>query len=272
MRTFKLTLAYDGTNYSGWQTQPDRATLQETLERALRRVLGEEIRVIASGRTDAGVHALGQVVSFQSQTELEATTLQRALNSELPHDVAVLEAALAPAGFHAIASARRKRYRYMLYDGAIRDVFERHYYWHSHIRLDAAAMRRAAGALVGTHDFSSFENSGSERQSSVRTVFELVVARGQGPGSAVLSDRRGGVRRADLGVSDGPDAGDFVSVEIEADGFLYNMVRAIVGTLVEVGQGRRDEAWPAEVLRACDRQAGGRTAPPHGLFLVRVEY
>ena len=272
MRIFKLTLAYDGTNYSGWQTQSDRATLQETLERALRRVLGEEIRVIASGRTDAGVHALGQVVSFQSETQLDPPTLQRALNSELPHDMAVIEAALAPAGFHAIASARRKRYRYMLFDGAIRDVFERHYYWHSHIRLDAAAMLRAAGALVGTHDFSSFENAGSERQSSVRTVFELVVARCQGPGAGPSSARRGGVLICDLGIAGEPDTGDFVGIEIEADGFLYNMVRAIVGTLVEVGQGRRDEAWPAEVLRACDRQAAGRTAPPQGLFLVRVEY
>jgi tRNA pseudouridine38-40 synthase len=272
MRTFKLTLAYDGTNYSGWQAQPDRVTLQETLERALRRVVGEDIRVIASGRTDAGVHALGQVVSFQSHTQLEAAILQRALNSELPHDMAVLEAAEAPADFHAISCARRKRYRYVLYDGAIRDVFERHYYWHSHIRLDAAAMRRAAGALVGRHDFGSFENAGSERQSSVRTVFELIVTRRHDPGCAALSDRSGGVARAGLGVSGEPDAGDFVSVEIEADGFLYNMVRAIVGTLVEVGQGRRDEAWPGEVLKACDRKAGGRTAPPQGLFLVRVEY
>lgn len=272
MRTFKLTLAYDGTNYSGWQTQPDRVTLQETLERALRRVVGEDLRVIASGRTDAGVHALGQVVSFQSQTHLEAPTLKRALNSELPHDMAVVEAALAADDFHAIASARRKRYRYMLFDGAIRDVFERHYYWHSHIPLDAAAMSRAAGALVGTHDFSSFENAGSERQSSVRTVFELVVARCHGPGARTLSADRGGVRQTDLGVSNESDRDGFVSVEIEADGFLYNMVRAIVGTLVEVGQGRRDEAWPAEVLSACDRKAGGRTAPPQGLFLVRVEY
>jgi tRNA pseudouridine38-40 synthase len=265
MRTFKLTLAYDGTNYSGWQTQPDRVTLQETLERALRRVVGEDIRVMASGRTDAGVHALGQVVSFQSGTPLAPAILQRALNSELPHDMAVLEAVVAAADFHAIAAARRKRYRYLLHDGAIRDVFGRQYCWHSHVKLDAAAMHRAATPLVGTHDFSSFETAGSERSTSVRTVFELIVARGH----PTAREFPGGLHAI---VGQTLPGDDFITVEIEADGFLYNMVRAIVGTLVEVGQGRRNEAWPGEVLAACDRQAAGRTAPSQGLFLVRVEY
>jgi tRNA pseudouridine38-40 synthase len=248
MRILKLTLAYDGTSYSGWQTQPGRATLQQTFERALSRVVGEEIRVIASGRTDAGVHALGQVVSFRCHSNLPPQVLQKALNSELPFDIAVLEAAEAPEGFHAIASARRKRYRYVLCDGPIRDVFARNYAWHCYAPLNAEAMHRAGQPLVGTHDFASFQTAGSPRESSVRTVLELSVARGQG----------------------GRD--DRIAFEIEADGFLYNMVRAIVGTLVEVGQGRRGEAWPAEVLGACDRQAAGRTAPPQGLFLVRVDY
>jgi len=260
MRSFKLTLAYDGTNYSGWQTQPARVTLQDTLERALRKIVSEKIRVVASGRTDAGVHALAQVVGFQSQTQLDPSVLQRALNSELPSDMVVLEAVEAPSGFHAIAGVRRKRYRYVLHDGPIRDVFGRQYAWHSYIPLDDSAMHRAAAALVGTHDFSSFETAGSERQTSVRTVFELSVSRGQGSISPLPH-----VARQSPG-------GEFVSVEIEADGFLYNMVRAIVGTLVEVGQGRRGEAWPGEVLKACDRQAAGRTAPPQGLFLAQVEY
>jgi tRNA pseudouridine38-40 synthase len=258
MRTFRLTLAYDGTHYSGWQVQPGRVTLQGTLEQAIYKVIGVEIRVTASGRTDAGVHAFGQVVSFRSETQLAPEVLRKALNAELPHDMAVLDAAIAADDFHAIASAQRKRYRYVLHDAPIRDVFSRHYAWYLHTRLDVPAMHRAAQALTGRHDFCSFETSGSERESSVRTVLELTLTRGQGSGGASASGE--------------PQDGDFVILEIEADGFLYNMVRAIVGTLVEVGQGKRSESWPAEVLAACDRRAAGRTAPPQGLFLVRVEY
>ncbi len=248
MRVFKLTLAYDGTNYSGWQMQPRRVTLQETLERALAKITGEAIRVTASGRTDAGVHALGQVVSLRSETHLEPDVLQRALNAELPHDMAVLAVEVADDDFHATGRSVRKRYEYRLDDGPLRDVFARHYAWHCHGRLDAAAMHRAAQSLAGTHDFSSFETSGSPRTSSVRTVFELSVTRGQGGESNRLT------------------------LAIEADGFLYNMVRAIVGTLVDVGRGNEDESWPARVLAACDRGMAGQTAPPQGLFLVRVDY
>ncbi len=258
MRTFRLTLAYDGTHYRGWQVQPGRVTLQGTLETALATITREEIRVTASGRTDAGVHALGQVVSFRSATALEPAVLQKALNAALPHDLAVLSASVAADDFHAIASAVRKCYRYVLNDGPTRDVFARQYAWYLHTRLDEQAMHRAAQALIGHHDFSSFETSGSERESSVRTVYELSVRRGEGAPSARFPSTAA--------------PSDVVPLEIEADGFLYNMVRAIVGTLVEVGQHKRGEAWPAEVLAACNRRAAGRTAPPQGLFLVRVDY
>jgi tRNA pseudouridine38-40 synthase len=257
MRTFRLTLAYDGTRYAGWQTQAGQLTLQETLEQTLNRITRESIRVVASGRTDAGVHALGQVVSFRSLTQLEPHVLHKALNAELPHDMAVLEISTAGDDFHAIASAVKKRYRYLLHDGNVRDVFARQYAWHLFTPLAAEAMNRAAQGLVGKRDFRSFETSGSPRETSIRTVLDLSVARGEGrphPMFPVTSPEQ------------------LIAVEIEADGFLYNMVRAIVGTLVEVGQRRRAESWPAEVLAACDRRAAGRTAPAHGLFLLRVDY
>lgn len=248
MRTLKLTLAYDGTAYAGWQWQQGQRTLQGELEAALARITGETIRVTASGRTDAGVHAFGQVVSFQTGSQLSAAVLQKALNAELPDDMAVLAAVDERDGFHAIRNAVRKRYRYVIYDGPVRDVFRRQYAWHYRRRLDVEAMQRAAQALAGTHDFRSFETTGSQRTSSVRTVFEISVARA-GQGSR-----------------------ETVTVEIEADGFLYNMVRSIVGTLVEVGRGERPETWPAEALAARDRRAAGMTAPAQGLFLLHVEY
>ncbi|MGD9724056.1 MAG: tRNA pseudouridine(38-40) synthase TruA [Pirellulales bacterium] len=247
MPTFKLTLAYDGTNYCGWQVQPGQATLQATLEQTLERITGESMRVFASGRTDAGVHALGQVVSFTSHTHLSPSVLQKALNAELPHDMAVVAAEQVADGFHATRDAVGKRYRYTIEDGPTRDVFARQYVWHHRSRLDAQIMHRAAQALVGRHDFSSFESAGSERESSVRTIFEIRVAR-----DAAAADR--------------------LSIEVAGDGFLYNMVRAIVGTLVDVGRGERTEAWPGEVLAARDRRAAGRTAPAQGLCLVRVDY
>ncbi len=248
MRTIKLTIAYDGTDYAGWQVQRGEKTVQEVLQAAVEKVTGAAAGVIASGRTDAGVHALGQVAAFRTESQLPPDVLRRALNAELPRDVAILEAVEAPTRFHPIRDAVRKRYRYLIHDGPVRDVFRRRYCWQYPSRLDAEAMHRASQALLGTHDFSSFETSGAERKDSIRTVYDLRVGRGRG------AER------------------DLVTVEIEADGFLYNMVRAIVGTLVEVGRGAEDESWVAEVLAAADRRRAGPTAPPHGLFLVRVEY
>jgi tRNA pseudouridine38-40 synthase len=248
-RTVKLMLAYDGTAYAGWQAQDAQTTVQGVLEAALARVTGETMRVVASGRTDAGVHALAQVVSFSTASILPAEVLQQALNAELPHDVSVLAAADVRPGFHAIRDAVRKRYRYLIDDGRVPDVFRRKFAWYYRFaQLDAAAMHRAAQAWLGRHDFKSFQSHGSERKSTVRTVFEMSVARPY------------------------PDAPHVLAVEVEADGFLYNMVRAMVGTLVEVGRRTQPERWAAEVLAACDRRAAGMTAPAHGLFLVRVHY
>ncbi len=247
-RWLKLTLAYDGGAYAGWQVQPDKPTVQGTLESALRQITQEAVRVTAAGRTDAGVHALGQVVGCRTATRLSNADLQRALNAVLPNDIAVLSIDDAAEGFHATRDAIGKRYRYQIHNGRTPSVFDRHYAWHYPQPLDAAAMHAAGQALVGRHDFSSFETAGSERPDSIRTIHELSVARG----SDELADR--------------------VTIDVAGDGFLYNMVRTIVGTLVEVGTGARDLKWPAAVLAACDRREAGQTAPPHGLFLVNVSY
>jgi tRNA pseudouridine38-40 synthase len=248
-RTIKLTIAYDGTNYAGWQSQQGRVSVQETLEKAIAKVTGQRARTLASGRTDAGVHALGQVVAFRTASALPPEVLRRAINANLPRDIAVLDVADAPSSFHPIRDALRKRYRYTIHDGSVRDVFQRHFVWHYvYGRLDAEAMQRAAVPLLGTHDFSSFESSGAKRRTSVRTISELRVERGR------------------------VGAPNLITIEIEADGFLYNMVRAIVGTLAQVGRGARPESWPAEVLRAANRRLAGPTALPQGLCLVGVEY
>lgn len=248
MRSFRLTLSYDGTAYVGWQVQDNGRTIQAELEAALLQVTGQAVRAVASGRTDAGVHAIGQVVSFCCETRLTADVLRRALDANLPRDIVVRDVREAPDGFHAIRDAIRKRYRYVVQDGPVQDVFGRAYTWYVAPRLNVEAMQAAARSLLGKHDFRSFEAAGSPRVSSVRTIYDLTVGRQRG------------------------DFLDRVVFEVEADGFLYNMVRNLVGSLVEVGSGRREAAWIAEVLAAQDRKLAGITAPPQGLFLVSVDY
>jgi tRNA pseudouridine38-40 synthase len=245
MRNLKLTLAYDGTDFSGWQTQPGFRTVQETLETALAKLTGaERVRCNASGRTDAGVHAVGQVVTFYSTTELPADVLVRAVNAHLPPDVVVAAAEDVPQAFDANRDAKLKLYRYVIHDGAVPSPFLRRYCCQSRHPLDAAAMRRAAEPLKGRHDFRSFETDWPNRMSSVRTVTHLAVNR----------------------------VGEWTWIDVEADGFLYNMVRAIAGTLMNVGRGYWPEAEVAEILHAADRTRAGPTAPAHGLFLMRVTY
>lgn len=248
MRTFKLTLSYDGTAYAGWQIQAGVRTIQAELERALQTILGQPIRAVASGRTDAGVHALGQVVSFVGATRLTPETLRKALNANLPPDIAVRDCREVHAAFHALRDAVCKRYRYLIHDEPVRDVFCRAYVWQIPQPLDVSAMQTAAQTLRGTHDFASFETSGSERLSTVRTISDILVRRCAG------------------------ECSGRIEIEVEANGFLYNMVRNIVGTLVDVGRRKHPPAKLAEVLAARDRRAAGATAPPQGLFLVRVSY
>ena len=278
MRHLKLILAYDGTDYAGWQVQPDHQTVQSTLEAAIKKITGQQVRVLAGGRTDAGVHALQQVVALRIETRLSPEVLCRALNAELPSDIAVLQVEEVSKGFHPIRDVLRKHYRYVIHDGPIRDVFRRRYCWHyKRGRLDAESMNRAAKGLLGRHDFQSFQSSGAKRKSTVRTIFELSVGRGRAGGEGEISDGEFQISdcpaiRGGVGQGGPSNVGDPIMVDIQADGFLYNMVRAIVGTLVEVGRGAQPEDWPAEVLHAADRSAAGPTAPPQGLFLVHARY
>ncbi|MDB5308849.1 MAG: tRNA pseudouridine(38-40) synthase TruA [Gemmataceae bacterium] len=245
MRNLKLTIRYDGTDFFGWQTQPGRRTVQEVIEKAVAEITREDrVRVNASGRTDSGVHAVGQVANVYTGSKLPCETLLKAINAKLPADVCVREVAEAPQSFCANKDAVRKMYRYVIQDGRIQDPFMRKYAWFVRQPLDAEAMSRAARCLVGRHDFRCFETEWPNRLTSVRTVTHLAVNR----------------------------FGEFIWVDVEADGFLYNMVRAIAGTLVQVGRGYWPETQVEEVLTAMDRRLAGPTAPPEGLFLMRVTY
>jgi tRNA pseudouridine38-40 synthase len=249
-----MTVAYDGTNYSGWQVQPNGITIQSMLERSVAMVCRERIRITGSGRTDAGVHALAQVASFSLQSwRASATDLCRALNSKLPADISIREIIDAPEDFHAIRDAQGKRYRYQLQIGGVRDAFEYRYRWHIQGPIQIEAMKEAARHLVGEHDFASFQAVGADRKTTVRHVRDLAIID--------QSERAGD-----------PAQGLRLAMEIEANGFLYNMVRNIVGTLLEVARGKHSPDWIPNVLNACDRKQAGPTAPPQGLFLMRVDY
>jgi tRNA pseudouridine38-40 synthase len=247
-RTLKLTLAYDGTDFAGWQFQTAQRTLQDTLEQTLQKITGQFSRATASGRTDAGVHALAQIVSFETESTMSVEVLWRALNAELPYDMSAVAVEEAPAGFNAQRAAKSKRYRYAICDHRARDVFRRRNAWQLFNRLDVPAMQQGAQTLVGTHDFISFQSAGSERETTERTIYDLTIYRFDAPDDHV------------------------VQLEIEASGYLYNMVRNIVGTLAEVGQGRQKAEWVAEVLAARNRRQAGPTAPAQGLVLVKVFY
>lgn len=244
MRNIKLTLCYDGTEFHGWQRQPAIRTVQGVLEEAIAQLTGSHAVTTASGRTDAGVHAMGQVAHFLTSSRYPPSTFVRALNARLPRDVRVIEAAEVPQAFHATLDAKSKRYGYTIDNARIASPFQLRYTWHVPRPLDVAAMQRAGASLLGRHDFRSFETEWPNRTSSVRTIFDLTVAR----------------------------RGDAVTIEVEADGFLYNMVRSITGTLVLVGSGKRPEPWVAEVLAAQARVEAGPTAPPQGLCLLFVKY
>lgn len=245
-RTFKLTIAYDGTDFIGWQRQATGVSIQGLLEDALGDLDGRPVAVTGAGRTDAGVHARGQVATARLDREIEAAAVVRAVNIRLPPTVRVLEASPAPDGFHPRFDARLKTYRYRIWNADVMSPFERPYAWHVPMKLDITAMAAAAAMLCGTHDFAAFQGTGSDTQTTVRTVVRSAVERE--PGSPL------------------------VVYEAAGEGFLRHMVRNIAGTLVEIGRGRYAASWIGDVLASRDRTAAGPTAPPHGLFLMAVGY
>jgi tRNA pseudouridine38-40 synthase len=249
MRNLKLVLAYDGTDFCGWQIQPDALTIQGTLASAIGRVTGENVLPQGSGRTDAGVHALAQVANFRTRSPIPAENLVAALNDILPPAIRVLEATEVPNDFHARRSARSKTYRYRIYRGAICPPFLACYVWHYPYPLDEDAMCQAAGYIVGDHDFTSFAAVDPERD------FEGEVSRVR----SILS-------------SECSKSGQEFVYEVSGTGFLHHMMRNLVGTLILVGKTRINPRDIPRILEAKDRSAAGATAPAHGLYLVRVNY
>lgn len=254
MPHFRLTLAYDGTAFVGWQRQPTGTSVQTLVEDALALLDARPVAVASAGRTDAGVHALGQVASFRLDRDIEPRTLMRALNFHLPPEVRVLDAAAAAPAFHARFDARSKLYRYQFWNGPAVPPMWWRYVWHVPPPLDVAAMDAAARHLLGRHDFAVFQSVGTEVPDTEREILASRVT----------------VGRRDDDLASG--AGTLIRYEVEGNGFLRHMVRAIAGTLVEIGRGRRSPAWMPTLLASRDRSSAGRTAPPEGLCLVRVTY
>jgi tRNA pseudouridine38-40 synthase len=270
MRNIRLTLAYDGTNYVGWQNQPNGTSVQSVVEAGIHEFSGAKASLIAAGRTDAGVHALGQVANFRTESAIPCQGFRAGLQTYLPHDVLVVDADEVPLDFHATYAAKRKRYRYVIQNARAAHPFLRSYAHEYHAALDEREMHEIGQVLVGTHDFRAFETQHPNTATSVRTVFELTVRRFS-EWTAWNSSR------ANLG--EPPEAstpryavGRFISIDIVADGFLYNMVRTIAGTLIRVGERKWDAQHVREILEHGERPQAGPTAPACGLYLVRVDY
>ena len=244
MRRFKLTVAYDGTNYCGWQIQPNGITIEEVLNKKLSGLTGEDIRIIGASRTDSGVHALGNVAVFDSDTSIPPKRLSYALNQRLPKDIVIVKSEEVPWDWHPRYCNCKKTYEYHILNAKVPDPTRRLTRYFVSYHLDLEKMRQAAGYLVGEHDFASFCNVRTNVEDTVRTIYELNVLKNA----------------------------DEITIRIKGNGFLYNMVRIIVGTLLRAGRGFYTPEQVKDILEARDRQAAGVTAPPNGLMLVGIEY
>jgi len=254
MRNIKLKIEYDGTNYCGWQVQNrhkstknqtlPRKSIQETIEKTLRKILREKIRLIASGRTDAGVHALAQVANFRTNSDIILKKLQPALNGLLPKDIVITDAEEVGLKFHSRFDAKSKIYRYTILNRKYPSVLGRNRVYFYTWPLDVKLMQKEASCLIGRHNFRSFQAADKKKTAAVRTIKKIVIKKNRG----------------------------LIQMDIEADGFLYNMVRNIIGTLIEIGRGRFPEASMKRILLSKDRKLAGPTVPAKGLCLLEVRY
>ncbi len=244
-RNIKLILSYDGTQYSGWQIQKDRPTIQGIIEQTIYRITKEEVKVIGSGRTDAGVHAIAQVCNFKTESKLPPDILKKALNSLLPQDIYVKDASICDIKFHARYNAKSKTYQYRILNTREPDIFLRRYVWHISNPLDVQLMKKGCCLLQGVNNFSAFKSTGSGNRNPVRNMIRSEVSR---------------------------DKNGIIIFEFEADGFLRHMVRNIVGTIVDVGSGKLKVEEFRDIFHSRDRKKAGIKAPPQGLFLKEVKY
>lgn len=244
MKRIKLTIAYDGTNYCGWQVQPNGITVEEVLNKALHKLTGENIQVIGASRTDSGVHALGNVAVFDSETTIPPERIAMALNQRLPEDIVIVKSEEVPLDFHPRYCECSKTYEYHIINTRIPIPTKRLTNYFVSYQLDFDKMRQAASYLVGEHDFISFCNVRTDVENTVRTIHALDIIQN----------------------------GEEITIRITGNGFLYNMVRIIVGTLIRVGRGFYEPEKVKEILEAKDRKAAGVTAPAHGLMLVKIDY
>lgn len=244
MKNIKLTIEYDGTNYSGWQKQPHKKTVQLAIEEAVKKITGETIALLGSGRTDSGVHALGQVANFKTNTNLDTGKLHKALNSILPDDIAVIEVEEASENFHSQYDSKSKIYQYRILNRSYPSAHLRKKVWLINQKLDIEQMRKASDFLLGTHDFKVFSHQNLTVKTTVRNVLNSHLSKN----------------------------GDLIEFEIEADGFLKRMVRMIVGTIVNVGKGKLGPEEFAYILESQKKNKFVGSAPPYGLFLKEVKY
>lgn len=245
MRNIKLTIEYDGKDFKGWQKQPDKLNIQGTIEKAIEQITGEVVDLNASGRTDRGVHAYGQVANFKTNSNLPIEKFPIALNSNLKKSIRIKNAEEVEENFHSRLSCKRKTYRYVINNSKYGTAIYRNMETHIPVKLDVEKMQEAVKYFIGEHDFKAFKASGTSSKSSVRTIFDAKVI--QAP------DER-------------------IYIELTGNGFLYNMVRIIAGTLVEVGMGKMEPSEIENIIKSEKRENAGKTLPPHGLYLVNVEY